>query len=58
MRCWCLTSQGRAVIALNERTLRGHFFFTLIFHFLWFAVFVQLNLRRFAVQAVLLHMLL
>lgn len=46
------TIQSRAVIALNERTPRGDFFFppkslfTLIFHFSRFPVFVQLNLRR------------
>lgn len=55
------TSQRRSVIALNERTLQGHFFISAeetvhfnsslqlssICHFLWFAVEIYVTIERY-----------
>lgn len=57
MICWCLTSQSRAVIALNERTLRGDFFFPPKRVHFNFSLSLVCRVRA-AVQVVLLDMLL
>lgn len=57
MICWCLTSQSGAVIALNERTLRGDFFFPPKRVHFNFSLSLVCRVRA-AVQVVLLDMLL
>lgn len=53
------TSRRRSVIALNERTLQGHFFISvedgsfqlsLICHFLWFAVEIYVTTQPVTIE--------